>query len=120
MLAGALALCDIAQLVYVPVFRELFTIPAVLVLPGWTFLIAIRRSSEAGEPGIMRVAISVVITFAIWPLLVLTLAALSIKITHTSVLDAFNAAILCGLSISVLTDWRLPRNDGPAAKSGAR
>lgn len=120
LLVLVLALCDLAQLVGVPAVREVFTIPAVLVLPGWAFLLAVRASPDDHDPMINWLAAAAMLTLAIWPLLVLALAALSIKITHGSVMYAFNAAVLCALSGAVVAEWRASGNGTPPEESSVR
>jgi uncharacterized membrane protein len=88
-----LAVVDIAQLVPVTVVQALIAGPLLVLLPGWLLWSAFDAPGTLSSD-ITRLALSAILSIALWPLGILVLAGLSIDVTRTSVLVLFNVLVL--------------------------
>lgn len=87
-----LIVVDIAQLVNLPALRAALVTPALLTLPGLALLGA--GDLTRGAEFIPRLALRVVVSIAVLPLMWLSLPALSIAITSTSTLVVVNVFVV--------------------------
>ncbi|MGO9876348.1 MAG: hypothetical protein ACLPVY_21450 [Acidimicrobiia bacterium] len=97
---AAIACLTATALLPAGVARGVLGVPLALVIPGWAML-SILRIDLRLEP-LLRLALTVMITLACYPLLVLLIAALQFKITHSAVIVAVDALLLlCAAVIAV-------------------
>ncbi|MDQ3890525.1 MAG: DUF1616 domain-containing protein [Actinomycetota bacterium] len=96
--ALALAALNIAVLFPEP-FRAAVVLPLALILPGRALLLATRLPQAAGER-FQRLALEGMCSVALYPLLLLVFAAISVKVTPVAVLAGTDALVVGLLAVA--------------------
>jgi uncharacterized membrane protein len=99
LLAGA-AIMSAAAFVPVSFLRAVVVLPIALVIPGYAVLTAVFRDKRT--LAVEELALSIIVSMAIYPLLALILYLLSIQLTTVSVVVAVDVLVAVLVSLSVL------------------
>jgi hypothetical protein len=107
LILALLAAADIAQIVPVTLIRAVLVAPAALVLPGWTAGLLLRLNRSHRTP-VEMLPVAIMLSLALWPLLLIGIGAVSIRITHLSVVVVLNCVVLGLLSATAIRRSALP------------
>lgn len=99
----ATSVMSIGVLVPMPAIRALLVLPVALVVPGYAAALAIFGPRQHGVAA-LDIALSALLSAALYPLLALLLYAASIRLSTISVLTATDTLIVVFVGIAALRD----------------